>query len=175
MRLFIACELPDAVRQALAGTSAALRDSVEGRYVAPDSFHVTLAFLGDVPGSRIPALSRILDEACQGTGSIPVALGALGSFGRKRSATLWQAFADDSQLKELASRIRMALSDDGFFFDEKEFRAHITLMRAANISEGVLPMPEVEAGIIERVSLFSSDLSGKRPIYEAIHTVELDS
>ena len=46
MRLFIAAELPENLLEALAETSARLRDTVKGRYVAPDSFHLTLAFLG---------------------------------------------------------------------------------------------------------------------------------
>ena len=65
MRLFIAAELPENLLEALAETSARLRDTVKGRYVAPDSFHLTLAFLGEVEANRIDAAARAIDDACQ--------------------------------------------------------------------------------------------------------------
>lgn len=44
-------DLAQAIRKALR--------SCGGRPVAPESLHVTLAFLGSVPGSRVPELGRI--------------------------------------------------------------------------------------------------------------------
>ena len=175
MRLFVAAELPDRVFDALCETSAKLRDQVRGRYVAPDSFHVTLAFLGEVPGSRVSDACAALDEACMGQIPVKMVLGALGSFGRRRKATLWQGFAQGvDELAGIAGDVRETLATYGFTFDETAFVPHVTLMRAADISEGILPMPCVEQGTIDTISLFSSDLSGQRPRYEALHRVTLE-
>ena len=65
MRLFVAAVLPDAVLDALAETSALLRGSVRGRFVAPDSFHVTLAFLGDTPAERVDDAAGAIEMACR--------------------------------------------------------------------------------------------------------------
>ena len=173
MRLFIAAELPDALLDALAETSASLRSSVRGRFVAPDSFHVTLAFLGDVEGGRLPAVEEALERACAGQRAIPVALGELGSFGRISKATLWQAVSHDGALSGLARAIRENLRSEGLSFDEKAFRAHVTLMRAANLAECTLPPACLADGITDAVTLFRSDLSGPRPAYEPLHTVLL--
>jgi hypothetical protein len=93
MRLFVAAELSEELLEALAQTSALLRESVHGRYVAPDSFHVTLAFLGEVPELQVDAACEALEQACAGVPAIPVTLAPLGSFGRAKRATLWQGFS----------------------------------------------------------------------------------
>ena len=173
MRLFVAAVLPDEVRDALAETSALLRECVRGRYVAPDSFHVTLAFLGEVAGNRVDDACAALDRACADCGQFSVSLGGLGSFGKRSKATLWQGFADAGELPELARAVRDELRAAGFSFDEKSFRAHVTLMRAANVAEGSLPMPVLAEGCISSATLFRSDLSGGRPVYEPLHSVQL--
>ena len=173
MRLFIAAELPENLLEALAETSARLRDTVKGRYVAPDSFHLTLAFLGEVEANRIDAAARAIDVACQEYEAFEVALGPLGSFGKRSSATLWQGLSEQGALSELASSVRNELSTRNFTFDGKAFKAHVTLMRKADLAHGELPMPVTGHGTIEYVTLFRSDLSGARPVYEPLHTVTL--
>ena len=173
MRLFIAAELPQELLEALAETSARLRDAVPGRYVPPSNFHVTLAFLGETDAARVAELAELLDDACAGFEPIPVTLAALGSFGTARRATLWQAVESDGGLEALADAIRRRLAHGGFPYDEKGFLAHMTLMRSADISRGELPMPQVARGCVEDVTLFKSDLSGKHPVYTPLHTVRL--
>lgn len=176
MRLFIAAELPQEVRDALAETSAALRDRVHGRYVAPDSYHLTLAFLGEVPGSFVPLASTLLEDVCYGQPPIEMALGPFGLFGRRHKATLWQGLSRGTdELTGLAGDIRECLAAAGLPFDETAFAPHITLMRAADLTRGELPMPTSQKGTIECVTLFSSDLSGERPHYEPLHRVYLEA
>lgn len=175
MRLFVAAELPDNMRDALAETSALLRGSVRGRYVAPDSFHVTLAFLGEVAGHRVDAAVDAVERGCSGFGPAQVSFGDFGSFGRRSSATLWQGFAEAGCLPDIAARVRDALRDEGFSFDGKPFLPHVTLMRAADVRAGALPMPAHAEGVVSHITLFRSDLSGPRPVYDPLHTVDLAS
>lgn len=173
MRLFVAAELPEGALDALAETSALLRGSVRGRFVAPDSFHVTLAFLGEVEGHRADAACSAIDRGCAGIAPFPVTLGDFGCFGKRSKATLWQGFRDAGSLAALAESVRAELRDAGFSFDGKAFLPHVTLMRAADLTEGELPAPALAEGVVTNVALFRSDLSGQRPVYEALHTVEL--
>jgi 2'-5' RNA ligase len=175
MRLFVAAELPDELLEALAQTSASLRDAVRGRFVGPDLFHVTLAFLGEVPGSQVDRVSVLVDGACEDVPPFSTTLGGLGSFGRSTSAVLWQGFcAGGDEWELLAARVRAALREGGFSFDEKGFLPHVTLMRRADVKRGKLPMPCVETGVVDTVTLWSSDLSGPRPRYEALCRVRLN-
>ena len=174
MRLFVAAELPDRLLDALSETSASLRERVHGRYVAPDSFHVTLAFLGDVSGNRLVEACEALDDACAGQPPIRVALGALGSFGRPHRATLWQGFSQGvDELAGLAGDVRERLAAYGLPYDGAAFVPHVTLMRSADVRTGMLPHAVTETGLMDTVTLFRSDLSGSRPRYEALHRVAL--
>ena len=174
MRLFVAARLSEEMLDALAETSAALRGCVRGRYVAPDSFHVTLAFLGEVEGYRAGQAAEALECACRGFEAFPVLLGDFGSFGRRHAATLWQGFRDAGQLPRLAESVRRELKRDGFAFDEKNFLAHVTLMRAADLTGGLLPAPTPAEGLISNVALFRSDLFvGSYPVYTPVYELSL--
>ena len=178
MRLFIAAELPEPLLEALAETQALLRDTIRGRYVGSDLFHVTIAFLGEVEVGRIPRVVSALENGCLGKQPFETRLSHLGSFGKPRTCTLWQGF--DSSLKAspqwaaLAKDIRAQLSQAGFTYDEKPFVPHVTLMRNANIEkQSSLPMPVSSMGTVSDITLFKSDLSGKFPVYEPLETVYL--
>ena len=175
MRLFIAAQLPEEMLEALAETSALLRGCIRGRFVAPDSFHVTLAFLGDVDSWRINDAAEALEAACAPVAAREASLGELGSFGRRAAATLWQGFQDPGALPTLAQRVRFELQSRNFAFDDKKFLAHVTLMRAADLRTGDVPAPCKEHGVIDTVTLFQSDLTGPRPVYEPLHSTILAS
>jgi len=173
MRLFIATR-PHGAEKALAETIALLRDSVRGRFVAPDSLHVTLAFLGDVPAARADDAAEALADACACVpGPFDVQLDGLGSFGKPSRATLWQGLRDDGELAALAKAVRSELDVRGLPYDAKKFRAHITLMRNADLTSGALPTPFPASARIEDAILFRSDLSGPRPVYDPLSIVAL--
>ncbi len=173
MRLFIAAELPDEILDALAETSALLRGRVKGRFVSPHSFHVTLAFLGDVEGYRVDNLCAVFERSCAGFEPSFAQLGELGCFGKRSKATLWQGFREQGMLSRLAQSIRSELQSEEFSFDEKKFLPHITLGRAVDLTAGELPSPVLAEGTVSSITLFHSDLSGARPAYEPVHEIEL--
>lgn len=174
MRLFVAAELPPEMIEALSETSALLRSCVQGRFVGPDLFHVTLAFLGEVPYGEVSRAAAALERACVPHAPFVTTLGELGTFGRARSAVLWQGFAaGHAAWRTLAACVRGALDEESIRYDGKGFLPHVTLMRRADVSAGALPMPCVETGAVDTVTLFSSDLSGQRPRYEALERISL--
>ena len=157
------------LRLALAQTSANLRASVRGRYAPTDQLHVTLAFLGQVPGAQVPGLCAVLERACSGVVPFRARLAGLGSFGRRSAAVLWQGF-DGSPFDGLAAAVRGELEAAGYACeDSKSFLAHVTLMRKADLESGILPMPTTASGLIETVTLFASELSPEGPRYTALH------
>lgn len=173
MRLFIAADLSQEINQALSETSAHLREALKGRYTAPDTYHVTMAFMGEAPAASIPAITEALERSCESHRAFEASLGELGSFGRKNQATLWQGFLNPAPFTALAADIRHELSSIGIEFDAKPMRAHVTLMRKADLSSGPLPSPRFEKGLINSVTLYSSKLSSDGPTYTALHTAHL--
>ncbi|MBR6459707.1 MAG: RNA 2',3'-cyclic phosphodiesterase [Actinomycetaceae bacterium] len=175
MRIFIAAQLPTAINEALAQTSAMLRESVRGKYVPPDSFHLTLAFLGEIPGSRLPALHAAVEEAYAGATACECTLGDLGMFGRRNSATVWQGVEGDCVTK-LAKSLRASLDTYGFDYDETKFLPHVTLMRRADLDYPFtsLPSPELASGTIDTVVIYQSELDSERAHYTPLYEVYLD-
>ena len=173
MRLFIAIDLPESMMEALAETQAELCARIKGRYCAPNTFHVTLAFLGDVPTSRIPDIEDAMRAVAGRHKAFDARLGELGHFGKRREAVLWQGFADPKPFEALACDLRTELANRAVDFDTKKPKAHITLMRRADLSSGELPMPACETGRIGSFTLYRSELTQDGPIYTALFTCEL--
>lgn len=67
MRLFIAVDLPPAVREHLLRVQERLRGAVEGRvaWTKPEQFHITLRFLGEQDKATLRAIEQQLPNALQ--------------------------------------------------------------------------------------------------------------
>ena len=173
MRLFIAAEMPEEIEDALLENLAELRELVDGKPVRPDSLHMTLAFIGEVPAERAADAAACLDAACTGHRGIDLELDDYGSFGRANKAVLWQGVVDDYEISQLADDVRYELGLAGFELEPRDFRAHVTLMRSANLAEMELPCPFGASGEVTRITLFESALTPTHAEYTPLHTVEL--
>ena len=54
MRLFIALEIPPVLRDDMAIMSRQLRERIQGRFIPPENYHITLAFIGETLEMNIP-------------------------------------------------------------------------------------------------------------------------
>ncbi|HEX5042832.1 MAG TPA: RNA 2',3'-cyclic phosphodiesterase [Candidatus Polarisedimenticolaceae bacterium] len=150
MRLFLAVELPGALRRALAEVQESLRRSEEGwRWVRPEGLHVTLRFLGEVAQERVPALSPLWRAAAAAAAEPEVEVGGLGTFPpRGRPRVLWVGLRDRSggNLAALAAALEEAARGAGFTPEQRAFAPHLTLARAAS---GAAPRrPGTEVGTL---------------------------
>lgn len=174
MRAFIALELPCAFESEVAGVARQLAAAIEGRYLLRESYHVTLAFLGDIPEAQVRAAMDALDEACAQAWRVTLEPDGLGTFGKPHNATLWLGLVKDPSLMGLAERMRRALSAHGLSIDERPFRPHITIARHASIQPEALPALAFPLPAAARcVTLFKSTLAPDGAVYDAIHTAEL--
>ena len=140
-RLFFAY-WPDArTRQALIDATGPAVASIDGQPVAATKLHVTLAFLGRVPGSRIPEIVRI-----GGRGDYkPAKL----SFDRleywprpKVVAALADAVPDAGQ--KLVDTLWERLIPLGIEREERPWRPHFTLVRRVRRPPPKLTIPAVQ-------------------------------
>ena len=165
MRLFIAIELDEEMRDALTQVQAYLRRRrVEGNYTKPENLHLTLAFIGEYndPDEVLETLRRVPFAP------FSIRLEGFGCFGD----LYWCGLAGEAALDAYVRRLRHALADAGLPFDRKRFSPHITLIRRARFDR--LPAAEVpEAAMtVERVSLMRSDRGGSGMIYTQLGTAE---
>lgn len=174
MRAFIALELPDAFWRETADMARQLGEHVEGRFTAPGTFHITLAFLGEVDEAAKGLAVDAVDAACLGAAPIVLRSDGLGEFGRSNDATLWLGVKGGPGLQELAARLREQLDVRGVPFDRKPFRAHVTIARRARIPKGALPpLAFPREDVATRVTLFKSELSHEGASYKPLYTFEL--
>jgi len=171
VRLFFAVALPSSVRSALARlqtTDAAYR------WVDAEQLHVTLAFLGEQPESRLAELESIGQAAAGASDASTLHLGQPGSFGpRSAPRVLWIGLAGDlSALLHLASALTERLRDAGFPVEDRPLQPHITLARRRERGPGGSPVPwpppeaPTSATIpLDQLILFQSRLSPRGATY----------
>ena len=135
MRQFLAIELSDALREDLRALSERLRQETGGwRWVAPASIHLTLRFLGEVPGDRDAPSRALWREAAAAASRFTLRLEGIGSFPpRGRPRVLWVGVHEDGpagRLQRLAEDLEGAARTAGFEPENRPFRPHLTLARA---------------------------------------------
>jgi RNA 2',3'-cyclic 3'-phosphodiesterase len=128
VRLFAAVQLPPEVVAHLEAAVASHRDDTL-RWTTPDSWHVTLAFYGQVDDSRVPDLKRRLTRAATRYPVLLIRLTGAGRFGQR---TLWVGCAGDvASMRALARSVAAAGRRVGAAAQESQrFKAHVTVARA---------------------------------------------
>lgn len=127
MRLFVALELPDAARTALAAWAQAAAPPAARRVPAGD-LHVTLAFLGSRSEDHARAAGELLDTVARRPGELRTA-GALW-LPPRRPGVLAVALRAPAALVELQLELVAALAEQiGHAPERRPFRAHATVAR----------------------------------------------
>jgi 2'-5' RNA ligase len=129
-RLFVAVEVPSAVRDGVFAAVAPLREALPGlRWIDPERYHLTVVFIGSVDEALVGAIADAVAEACTGVGAFSLSLdGRVGSFGRR---VLWAGLEVSPELAAVAGAVAARVGEVTPLPDaQREFRAHLTLARA---------------------------------------------
>ena len=140
-RLFVAVALDDTTREACAGVARRLRaKGWPGRWIAPENYHLTVAFLGGVEDDRVGAASAAVRDVVGSVSPFDVRLDAVGAFPNdERPRVAWTGpLHGANAFGSLCGAVRSSLAAHGFTFDERS-DAHVTLARA----DGKAPLPRV--------------------------------
>ncbi len=132
MRLFVALDIPDEIRQKL----RTFMDGVRGfapdvRFVSPESLHVTLKFIGEQPDDKLGVIKDAL--ATVQAESMDVSFRVVGFFPTAKSARVfWIGIEADARLPRLADEIDKALEPLGIEREQRAFSPHLTLARSGS-------------------------------------------
>ena len=196
MRLFVALDLPWALRDTLAG----LRGGLPGaRWVAPYNLHLTLRFIGETR----PDIADEVDLALQSlqVRRFELELQGTGTFARARrsgphrsthrsgqpppgtlmtsatvqmSTTLWAGVVHREPLEHLQNKIETALQRIGLEPERRRFQPHVSLARVDGVAEAVLAgwmqahnLLRTRPVTIDSFTLFSSQPGPDEPVYTA--------
>lgn len=181
-RLFIAVEISPEARAELAVAQQRLKGGdFPVKWVAPESIHLTLHFLGETDVALIPQLSAALGAALRGQSRTTLRLDGVGAFPNlRRPSVIWAgvggAIAD---LERAQIAVGTAIASLGLPRETRPFRAHLTLGRARReVAPAALerlgaairalpPLAPLPWGV-ERVVLFRSELRPSGPLYTEI-------
>jgi 2'-5' RNA ligase len=180
VRLFVAVTPPAGVLDGLDAAVTAARagrgDRRDLRWTGPEDRHVTLAFLGEVPGSAAERLTPGLGQAAAGAEPFPLALAGAGAFPAPvRARVLWCGLGGDrSALAALAAAVAAAATRAGVAPPDagRPFRPHLTLAYArppADVRDLVTALGPYEgpSWLVDRIQLIESR-PGRRPRYTTV-------
>jgi len=147
MRLFIAIDLPDSLRAALAREQARLRAACMGsgdiRWTRPEGVHLTLKFLGEVAATRLKEVTDALREV-HAFDPFEIDVRGFGFFPSvRRPRVFWVGLEAPPALGELAKRVEEAMQALGFPAENRRFQPHLTLARF----ESPRAQPALEAAL----------------------------
>lgn len=135
MRLFVALEIPAAVRDNLAALIEDLRSlssrlaDKRPRWVRPENLHVTLKFIGEVAPGKLDGIRDAL-SAVRSNAPIELHFRGLGFFrDENHPHVLWAGLEATPNLPSLAGDIDRALETQGVAREQRTFAAHLTLAR----------------------------------------------
>ena len=139
MRLFVAAELPEAVRRRLGEAQDRLRHAaIRARWVRPEGIHLTLRFLGEVSQERVAEIDAALRPIAAGHAPCSLEARGIGTFpDRGRPLVIWVGLEGAiERIEALARSLNRALEPLGFARETRPFRAHLTLGRFREAPRG---------------------------------------
>src|SRR4051812_17758860 len=131
MRLFIALDIPDAIRARLAAYITQLEKLVPNvKWVRPEFLHVTLKFIGEFPEARLPELKRALGTV--GGQPFQLTFRNAGFFTPRSPRIFWSGIEAGYELKALVSAIDAATATLGVEKEARDYTPHLTLARTGS-------------------------------------------
>lgn len=179
MRMFVAAIPPEPVIEDLEEFVSVRRDAGAFRWTPPEHWHLTLAFMGQVPDRSYDDLLARLERAARKRHSLAARVAGGGAFPNAARARVLYAGvelseADTVEVRRLATGAKAAAAKAGAPVDGARFRPHLTLARTGRPQELTSWVRLLDAyrgpdWRIDRISLVASYLGEgprRRPRYE---------
>jgi 2'-5' RNA ligase len=131
MRLFVALDIPDTIRQSIADYVDDLRRTApDNKWVRAESYHVTLKFIGEWRRDVREVIGAL--EIIEAT-KVDFAIRGQGFFPNVRSPRVfWVGIDADENLAALAGKVDEACSSLGIERESRAFSPHLTLARSGS-------------------------------------------
>ncbi|MET9961342.1 RNA 2',3'-cyclic phosphodiesterase [Streptomyces sp. NPDC006326] len=129
VRVFIALAPPDDAKAELARLLRPAYDAYPRmRWNRIEDWHITLAFLGELPVATVPRLRPPLADLAARRRPVDLALRGGGHFDER---VLWSGIEGDLEgLHQLTAEVRQVVRECGVPFVDRPLRPHLTLARS---------------------------------------------
>lgn len=184
-RTFVAVELPvPVVRRATQLAEQLSTSQALVKWVEPESFHITLKFLGEVSPEGIAAIGRAIQRGVCSLPPFECEYRGAGAFpSAERPRTVWLGTrAGTEEFVQLHDAIDEQLGQLGYRMEHRRFRPHVTLGRVRRSFLGLRALGQLiaehadfEAGTarVSQVIVFSSRLTRQGPQYKQLASIPL--
>lgn len=185
LRTFVAVEISKPIRAraeeliaALSGTTA------DVKWVEPYNLHLTLKFLGEVHQREVIDVCRAVARGAAEVEPFELEVRGAGAFPTAaRPRTVWLgAGRGAEQMIVLHDRVEAALATLDYREERRRFQPHLTIGRVRGEGQGIadlgrLLMQQADflagAMTVQKVTVFSSELTREGPIYEVVGSATL--
>lgn len=186
MRLFVASSFEPGFAGALKEIAAHARANSEKgavKWVAPENFHITYAFLGDLGQSGAAAAVKGIEAGLEGVKAFRISSGGFGAFpASRRPAVLWVGIDEGAaELRGAAEKLAAGLAGAGLTC-ESRFEPHVTIGRVkGRLPENYLALTADYASAKKAVSalssveLMESVLTPAGPVYRQVYSKRLSA
>jgi 2'-5' RNA ligase len=178
LRLFVAFDVPEDVRDAVESAVAPWRERYpRAKWVPKQNQHVTLKFLGSTWPRLVDWVHEAVAAAASTNEPVRTRVIGLGAFPNERRArVLWTGFDDDERrLARIAAALDEGLSRE-FAPEKRGFTAHLTVARFEPTVQ-LEGLDDVDLALepfdVDRIVLYRSHLRRPAPIYEPLATFPL--
>jgi 2'-5' RNA ligase len=168
-RLFFALWPPAAARARLAAQAAALALAAPAFPVREEKYHLTVAFVGEVPAPGEDRLRRI--GGALRTQGFPITCDAY-EYWPKPQVVVAAARTIPPALQGLWDDVHRALAADGFKMRVKRLRPHVTLAKRVT-ADPALPVFEPFTWLASDLRLLRSETAADRSVYTVVDTWSL--
>ncbi|MFI5643274.1 RNA 2',3'-cyclic phosphodiesterase [Kitasatospora sp. NPDC051705] len=144
LRVFVALAPPDEAKDELArALQPAYARYPQLRWNRIEDWHITLAFLGELPSTAVPSLRAVLAGRAASHPALQLGLRGGGHFDER---LLWSGIDGDLEgLHLLAADVRELVRSCGIEFADRPLRPHLTLARSRR--DDPSSVPEAAAGL----------------------------
>lgn len=186
LRTFIAIELPQTIQEAIARETDGLRRQVKRglvRWVAAQSIHLTLRFLGDTVSSSLGQIEQMLARQTAQFRPMEIKVGGFGAF-PKRPRVFWIGVQAPGELSTLQRRIESLAQSAGFEAETRPYSPHLTVgrvsqkvssseMQALRSTLEAVRIGELGSFTAEAIHLIRSDLRPEGAVYTTLFSAPL--
>ena len=133
-RMFVAVVPPEHAVEHLDEFLDVRRDQDDLRWTVSEQFHLTLAFLAEVPDRKVEDLGERLERAARRRTACQARIQGGGAFPNvARARVLWAGLeldeGGDTEVRRLATGCRAAAARAGIEVDGARFKPHLTVAR----------------------------------------------
>ena len=189
IRAFIAIALPPDFKRGLRELRDRLNQPRQDflKWVNPDTIHLTLKFLGNIPPESVGPLTRAMRQAAGEHPPFSLHAAATGAFpNSERVQVAWVGLEGDIEaLNRLQQRLEALLVPLGFPREKRPFTAHLTLARVRD-NTGLdqragfgrrlarVALPRCPVVRVSAISLFQSRLTPAGAVHTRLAEAKLN-